>query len=54
MSREMTARNLERKIKITFLENHGLTPEDEDWDVYIDEFIEDYEEYRDWFMTCCA
>ena len=54
MKRDYAEKTLERRIKITFLENHGWSIYDSDVEDYIEECMEDYEEYREWFLACCA
>ncbi len=54
MKRDYAEIVLERRIMITFMENHDWTVEDYDLKDYIEEYREDYEEYRDWFLACCA
>lgn len=51
---ERAAKAMEAKIVMAFLETYGLTLEDCDLKELMRECKEDYKEYREWYMTCCA
>lgn len=44
----------EYRIMMYFIEIHGWTPDDGDFDEYICEFMDDYEEYREWCLNRVA
>ena len=48
------AKALEAEIRRAFLETHGFTLDDGDWKEFLCDCREDYEEYREWYMACCA
>ena len=48
------AKALEAEIRMAFLETHGFTLDDGDWKEFLCDCREDYEEYREWYMACCA
>ena len=47
-------KNLEMKIKLAFLEICGWSQEDCTWKEFLHENQDNFEEYREWYLTCCA
>ena len=45
---------LEIKIKMAFLESYGWTREECEIKEFFRENREDYLEYREWYLVCCA
>ena len=45
---------LEAEIMMAFMENHGFTLDNCDFEDLMCECGEDYEEYREWYLACCA
>ena len=45
---------LETEIMMAFMENHGFTLDDCDFEDLMCECGEDYEEHREWYLACCA
>ena len=54
MMMEKAAKSLEMEIVMAFLETFGLTLEDCDLKELMRECREDFKEYREWYLTCCA
>ena len=54
MIMEKAAKSLENEIVMAFLETFGLTLEDCDLKELMRECEEDFKEYREWYLTCCA
>ena len=55
MNRKMRMnQNLEAEIIAAFMETHGLTLDDCSYEELMYDFKEDYQEYREWYMTCYA
>ncbi len=51
---ERAEKNLEMKIKLAFLEICGWSQEDCTWKEFLHENQDYFEEYREWYLTCCA
>lgn len=55
MNRKMRmTQNLEAEIFVAFMETHGLDLDEYSYEEFMYDFKEDYQEYREWYMTCYA
>ena len=45
---------LESEIQLSFMDTHGIEAGDYELEDFLCECLEDYDEYRAWYMSCCA
>ena len=54
MKPKKSVRIMEMEAQMAFLETFGLSIEDCEWEDLMAEYKVDYQEYREWYLTCCA